>query len=147
MSAPANKATILQLSTMGVPLFSARGLTQTLEPIEAAGSMRRSINGLLVDLSVPELRKYRSVITGNDVDPPGFGTVWPGRQVTVDCISELGYLTVSGSAERTVVSGSQRAVGDFTYYRPQLVMRVVRYNTNTDEWGAVVSWSLELEEV
>lgn len=147
MTAPPNRATRLVLSSMGVPIYSARGLTQTLEPIDPAGYLRRTINGALMDLSVPELRKYRSVITGSDVDPPAFDKVWPGMTVTVNCIAELGYLTSGGSAGRTPVSGSQRVVGDFTYYRPQLSMLVVRVPVSSEEWTATNGWSLELEEV
>jgi len=147
MVAPSNKATLLELSDMGVPLYSARGLTQTLDPIESAGYLRRTINGTLMDLSVSELRKYHSIISGSDVDPPASDQVWPGRTLQVSCIAELGYKTAGGSASRSVVSGSQRIVGEFTFYRPKLEMLVVGLNVNTDEWGAVVSWSLELEEV
>ena len=55
--------TTLVLSGIGVPPYCARGLTQTLAPIEAAGSQRRTVNGTLVDLSLTQFRKYRSTIS------------------------------------------------------------------------------------
>lgn len=139
--------TLLVLSSIGVPPYSARGLTQTLEPIDAAANLKRTINGALIDLSVPELRKYRSTISGADVDSPAFDQAWPGLQVVVDCIAELSYLTNSESPNRPVVAGSSRVSGDFTFYRPQLTMRVVRFAISDDEWMRESSWTLELEEV
>ena len=138
---------VLTLSGIGVPPYSVRGATQTLQPIEAAQQLRRTINGLLVDLSRAEFRKYRSTITCTDQQPPAIDGVWPGKVVTVGCISELSYKTAGGAAGRSVVSGSSRIEGDYTFYRPQLTMRIVSFSQDTDEYGASVSWSLELEEV
>ena len=137
----------LTLSGIGVPPYSVRGATQTLQPIDAAQQMRRTINGALVDISRAEFRKYRSTITCTDQQPPSVDGVWPGQIVTVGCISELSYKTSGGSPSRTVVSGSARTEGDYSVYRPQLIMRVVFFSQDTDEYGASVSWSLELEEV
>jgi len=138
---------VLTLSGMGVPPYSARGASQTLEPIQAAQQLRRTINGDLIDLSRPEFRKYRWTISCADQQPPAVDGVWPGRVVTVDCISELSYRTSGGAPSRPVVSGSSRTEGDYTLYRPSLTMRVVSFSQDTDEYGATVSWSLELEEV
>jgi hypothetical protein len=138
---------VLTLSGLGVPPYSARGANQTLEPIEAARQLRRTINGELIDLSRPEFRKYRSTISCADQQPPAVDGVWPGRVVTVDCISVLSYRTSGGTPARAVVPGSLYTEGDYTFYRPQLTMRVVSFSQDTDEYGAAVSWSLELEEV
>ena len=138
---------VLTLSGIGVPPYAARGASQTLEPIEAARQLRRTINGDLIDLSRPEFRKYRSTISCADQQPPAVDGVWPGRVVTVGCISELSYRTSGGAPARPAVSGSTRTEGDYTLYRPSLTMRVVSFSQDTDEYGATVSWSLELEEV
>jgi hypothetical protein len=138
--------TLLTITGLVTP-YSARGLDQVLEPIPQASAMRRTVNGALVDLSVPQMRKYRSTITCNDMNAPAIDDVWPGQQVTVDCVAELAYVTSGGSADRTVVPGSSRTSGDFTFYRPRLTMRVRSFQTTTDEWGAAVGWTLELEEV
>jgi hypothetical protein len=126
--------------------FSARGLSQTLEPISQTPWLRRTVNGALVDLSVPAFRKYATTITCEDQAVPALNGVWPGQQVTVDCVVELAYPTSGGTPDRPVVSGSSRVVGSHTYYRPRLTMRVVEYRTSFDEWGAAVGWSLRLEE-
>jgi hypothetical protein len=55
--------TLLVLTGIGIPDYSARGLTQTLEPIEAALSQRRTVNGGLKDLSFAQFRKYKSSIS------------------------------------------------------------------------------------
>ena len=138
---------VLTLSGPGVPPYSARGASQTLEPISASQQLRRTINGSLVDLSRSEFRKYRSTISCADQQPPAVDGVWPGQQITVGCISELSYKTSGGSPARSVVSGSSRVEGSYTFYRPSLIMRVVSFSQQTDEYGASVSWSLELEEV
>jgi hypothetical protein len=140
-------STKLAISGIQIPPYSARGLSQTLVPIEASASMRRTINGALVDISASQFRKYASTISCTDQQHPALNGVWPGQQVTVNCVCELSYLTSGGSADRTPVSGSSRVEGDFTFYRPQLVMRVVSYEVQTDEYGAAVAWSLQLEEV
>lgn len=140
-------STLLVISGIAIPPYSARALSQTLFPIAAASQMRRTINGALVDISSSLFRKYGSVISCTDQQHPALNGIWPGLQVTVDCISELSYTTSGGSADRVVVSGSSRTSGTFTFYRPRLTMRVMNYDVNFDEWGASVSWSLSLEEV
>ena len=139
--------TLLSLATPGVPPYSARGLSQTLEPIDQATSARRTVNGTLIDLSVPELRKYRSTITCTDMDSPALDGYWPGSITVVDCVAELSYQTSTGGPERTVVPGSSREEGAFTFYRPRLTMMILRWSISKDEWGAACGWVLELEEV
>ena len=138
--------TLLVISGPGMPTYAARGLTQTLDPIGAAGAIARTVNGGLIDLSPPQMRKYKSTISCTDTEAPALDGVWPGMPVTVDCVSELGYLTAGGTPQRTVVSGSSRTAGLWTWYRPRLDMMVMSYSTSTDEYGAQVGWSLELEE-
>jgi hypothetical protein len=138
--------TLLVISGPGMPTYAARGLTQTLDPIDAAGAIARTVNGGLIDLSPVQMRKYKSTISCTDVEAPALDGVWPGMPVTVDCVSELGYLTAGGSPQRTVVTGSSRTAGVWTWYRPRLDMMVISYSTSTDEYGAAIGWSLELEE-
>lgn len=56
--------TLLALTRTGysLPEFASRGIQMTLEPIPSASNMRRDINGNLVDLSEPQMRKYRAHI-------------------------------------------------------------------------------------
>ena len=138
---------MLTLTGIGVPPYSARGASQTLEPIGSSQQLRRTINGELIDISRAEFRKYRSTISCVDQQPPAVDGVWPGQVLTVGCISELSYKTSGGVPARNVVAGSTRSEGDYTFYRPSLTMRVVSFSQDTDEYGAEVSWSLQLEEV
>lgn len=142
-----NHHTLLGLSGEGVAPYSARGITQTLDPIGQAANNRRTVNGALKDISFSSFRKYKSTISCGDQLPPAVNGVWPGRTLTVDCVSELSYKTAGGSPERPVVAGSSRVDGEYTYYRPQLTMIVMDYSVQTDEYQAVVSWSMSLEEV
>jgi hypothetical protein len=139
--------TVLNISGFGVPPYAARGLHQTLAPIDlqTQGQLQRSVNGTLVDLSLGTFYKYKSTITGNDQKPPACDGLWPGQQVTVECVAELCYV-VGGTAQRAVVAGSSYDDGGFTFYRPSLVMMVTNFQTDEDEYGAVVSWTMELEE-
>lgn len=140
--------TLLVISPNGVPVYSARGLKQTLEPIDAVKVTGRTVNGELISLSPPQMRKYKSSITcPDDVNPPAFDGLWPGMVLTVDCVKELSYLTVGGTPQRTVVDGSSRVEGDHTFYRPRLVMMVVNFSDSIDEWPDSESWQLDLEEV
>jgi hypothetical protein len=141
----ASDDTLLVLTGIGIPDYSARGLSQTLQPINAAAQARRTINGGLVDLSFDQFRKYQSSISCSDQQAPAIDGIMPGAMVTVECVSELCYPT-GGTPSRTAVPGSTRVVGAFTFYRPILSMMVMQYNTQTDEYGAVIQWQLDLEE-
>lgn len=137
--------TILRLTGIGVPPYSARGLQQTLEPIDMQAHLRRTINGRLRDLSAHQFRKYKSTISGTDQTPPSVDGVWNGREVVVDCISELAFEEY-GVAEREIVEGSEYTEAGFTFYRPRLTMIVVRFTTQRDEYQHTVAWQMDLEE-
>jgi len=138
--------TLLAFSGIGVAPYATRGASQTLTPIDQAASLLRTVNGDLDDLGLEQFQKYSSTISCSDQLAPACDGVWPGQEITVDCIAELCYKTAGGMPSRTVVAGSSRTEGDFTYYRPQLVMRVMSYNQSTDEWNASVNWSMTLQE-
>lgn len=145
---PPGATTLLVMTGVALPPYSARGLTQTLEPADGGTStMRRTVNGELINLSPPQFHKYKSKITGRDMDPPGMNGIFPGAEVTIDCIAEISYPTAGNEPNRPVVPGSSRDEAGHTFYRPRLQMLVTGYSVQTDEWGAAVSWSLDLEEV
>jgi hypothetical protein len=139
----------LSAAPPGVNPYSARQLRGTLSPVEASrGStlLRRTINGTLISIAAPQMRKYRLEAHGNDMAAPALDGLWVGMAVTVNCHVELAYLT-GGSPARTAVPGSTRADGAYSYYRPQLFMLVSELQLERQEWAAVVDWSLVLEEV
>jgi hypothetical protein len=137
--------TLLVISGMGFSPYAARGLTQTLQPIEQAKQLRRTASGKLVDISVEQFRKYRSTISCTDQRVPAIDGIWPGMVVTVSCVAELSY-PVGGTPSRPAVSGSLREEAGYVFYRPVLEMRVVDIGPSTDEFAAEVAWTLELEE-
>lgn len=145
---PPNETTFLTISGVGVPPYSARGLTQTLEIIQGFAFLARDWNGNLIDFSNPNFRKYRTVITGKDQQPPAIDGIWPGLLVDIECNLEVSYKTgMVGAPGRAVVPGSSRVEGEFTFYRPKLTCRIVGFDQDVDDWAASVSWSLEAEEV
>lgn len=148
--------TLLVISGVGIPPYSARGITQTFQPIAASVSMRRTVNGALKDISDPLFQKYATTISCSDMDSPAIDGVWPGLQVSVDWVAELAVEgefeetsegVSEGSLGRTPVPGSVRVADGFTFYRPRMTMLITSHNVNRDEWGAVTGWSMALEEV
>jgi len=142
--------TLLVLSTpLGIPFYSARGLKQTLTPIQAAtANIQRDINGTLVDIaSNSSFQKYASHIECGDSDTRStlaLDGIWPGQLVTVDCVAEL--ITKTTPA-RTFVPGSEWTDSSgFLHYRPRLNMMVMNFSSQESEWEATVTWSLDLEE-
>ena len=134
MTLPA-EMTLLIMSTTGVPLYSARGLTQNVTPVqEAKPPPLRTINGEARFLGGSQMRKYDSTIQFNDQHPPPFGELWPGDEIVVDCVFEFSYASHTGSPERTAVEDSTREVGDFTLYRPRMTFIVVDWDKGFQEY-------------
>lgn len=146
MSLP-EEMTLLIMTPIGVPLYSARGLTQTLTPVaEAKPPPKRTVNGEARFLGASQMRKYDSVISCSDQNAPPFSGLWPGDDVVVDCVCELSYADVTGAtAERTVV-GTERVVGGFKMYRPRIEFLVVDWEQNFEEYGVTYVWRLTLTE-
>jgi hypothetical protein len=127
-------ATLVELNRTGfeLPEYASRGIIMTMAPIDGSSVLRRDINGNLVDLSPPQLRKYKFSLSCDDQTSPSFAAfgsiddgIWPGDQFELVCIPELGH------------------ADQLTY----TVMVSAPWQIQTDEWGAAVSWTLELEEV
>lgn len=108
--------TVLTLSGIGIVPLSGRGITERLAPLEN-GTLRRTVNGTLVDTTLTSHRKYGVTLSGSDVQPAALDGVWRGQAVTVQCISELSKavtLTAGAAAnvalDRKPVTGSGRAL-------------------------------------
>ncbi len=137
-----------------LPPYSARGISQTLEPIVGAGSggsimgtgARRDVNGVLVDLTNPLFRKYATSIECKDVEAPALDGAWLGSVVQMACACELSYLT-GGSPQRSVVSGSSRVEGSFTFYRPFITFMITEIHHGFEEWQHDYRWKLGAQEV
>ncbi|WP_424363604.1 hypothetical protein [Methylocystis parvus] len=144
------EGTILVVALSGQQIltpWSARGVTETLTPIEQNIPPRRNVNGALRDISFAAFQKYRIELTCKDVNAPALDGVWRGQSLLISCVHELSFRTAGGSPARPVVSGSTRVEGDFTYYRPQILAKVMDFSLGKDEWPADVSWRMILDEV
>lgn len=139
--------TVLVISGAGMPPYAVRGITQTLEPIEAAANLRRTVNAEQINIGLTLFRKYQTTISCTDWQPPAFDNVWPGDTLTIDCVKELAYLTAGGAPQRTVVTGSSRTEGAYTFYRPRLTMMVKAKSEEAEEYTSANPWTIELEEV
>lgn len=144
MPIPVNS--ILRLEGIGVPPYASRGLTEQIQIIET-DDVVRTINGELVDWGFEQAHKYQLTITGNDMRPPACAGVWKGKVVTVHAISHLGYDTLTGAPERSVVPGSEIIESGFTYYRPVLEMMVMDWTCTTHEYDAQADWQMVLQEI
>ena len=143
-----NAFTVLRMVGVGVPPYSARGLSDTLQPIDQAVSLRRTVDGDLKDISFASFRKYKGTISGTDQRPPNFDGRWPGLTVTIDCISELSYTPDEGDTrQRPAVPGSERTEGAHNVYRPRLEVKIMNLSIDTDEYECQVGWSLDWEEI
>lgn len=145
----------LSFTELGIPPYALRGISQTLEPIDQASNVKRTINGSLKDVSSPDFRKYRSSIRCTDQQSPGLGRLWPGQRLTMQCAAELSFegstdenatADSDGPFERPVVGGSVREESGFTFYRPELTVLVVNYSTDFEEYEGKVAWQLDVEE-
>lgn len=142
--------TELVISGDGMPPTSVRGITETLEPIDNPQFDKYRLTIQCSDLNSPafdplRVGNWRRTVNGGLIDLSGNGSV-----LTVGCISELVYLTASSPAsgpQRTAVSGSSRTFGAYTAYRPELTVGLISKSQETDEYGAVVQWTAEFEEI
>lgn len=146
---PAGKDTILSISGFGQLLYQARSLTQSLDIIDAASQLDRTVNGKLIDMSAPQFRKYKSKVNiPSEVNPSPLDNIWSGMEVSVACAVSLGYPTGRvGCPFRPQVSGSDWSESGWHFYRPLLDMRIASAGTLFDEWKNIVGWSIELEEI
>lgn len=140
----------LVISGDGMPETAVRGIQETLEPIDNAMFDKYRLTISCSDINAPafdalRVGLWRRTVNGGAVDLSGVGSV-----VTIDCISELSYLTAGSPAptpQRTPVSDSSRTSGAYTFYRPQLTVGLISKSQETDEYGAICSWSAEFEEI
>lgn len=138
--------THFELSGAGLPPYSARGGTQTLGWIGAATYQRRTVNGAMKDLALPQFRLFAIGFNGQDQRPPF--AYRPGAIVTLYSAQLLGYKTVGGTKERPKVPESTEIIeGDWTFYRPMLECMVESVSMNFEEWTAGQSWSIALNEI
>jgi hypothetical protein len=92
-------------------------------------------------------RLYSSTITCKDQMSPALNRGWIGQIVDVYCAVEFSYRTGLDTPDRPSVSGSERTEGNFTFYRPLLVMMVTGIRNSFEEWKANYSWQMDLQEM
>jgi hypothetical protein len=140
-------STLLALDVMALSAYASRKMSQTIEPIDQAADLRRTVNGELVNFGDDVFQKYRTTVSGADHRPPSIDGIWPGVEITLHCVAELSFLTSGGTAQRYAVAESMREEGDLTFYRPVLDVMVTAFTTSFDEWSAEWSWSITFEEI
>jgi hypothetical protein len=115
--------------------FSARGISMTMAPIDSSAQILRDVNGNLVNLTegMSQFQKYKFGMSCSDMESPGFAEVssardaiWPGAKFYLTCLPSL------GAEEAITVTAMVMTPG---------------WQVTRDEWGAVTSWSMDLEQV
>lgn len=112
--------------------FSARGISMQMSEIDQAADIHRDVNFNLINAldGIAAAQKYKFSLSCEDMESPGFSAVTGGRtafrkgdKATLICLPELG-----ATEQQT-----------FT------VMNM-GWSVTRDEWNAITSWSLDLEE-
>lgn len=143
----ATTITDLTISGEDMPPYAVRGVRMTIEPIDEAANLHRAVDGSLIDFSASQMRKVAVKLTCSDVQAPAFQALWPGTALTIDLPGEIAYKTSGGAAAFSVVSGSARTEGSYSFYRPQLAVKVTRpWSYEFDELAGDYAWTLECEE-
>jgi hypothetical protein len=138
--------TMLVMDGVGIPLYSARGLTIALKPIQASKNLRRTVDGELRNTSYAQFRKYAISISSKDQQPPALDGVFPGDPVVLWLPKYFSY-PVGGSPARQVVCGSENNDDPgFVRYLPILYCLIVDWSDNLDEWTADQPWQIDFEE-
>lgn len=119
--------TLLDIDGIPFSNYSNRDIRVTLSPIDT-GSLERTVNGTLVDMTLPEFRKYTAVIECLDHEAPTFDDTWRGTQVEVTFVPEVGS---ANQSDGTLV----------------LTMLVEAWETNREENEAETGWTLTLVQV
>ena len=142
--------TVLVIDDIAFPPGSGYEVNQTLDPIDGIPKPRRDINRRLINTAInpAQNEKYKSTITFGDQRPPAVDGVWIGKELVVDCVNELWFVTHSAGPSKPVVPGSEYEEGPFTFYRPRLTMMITGGPRNTyNERGAVAGCEIDLEEI
>src|SRR5580765_8205135 len=111
-------STLLQVDVMALSAYAARGMTQTLDHIDIAADLRRTVNGDMRNFGDPVFQKYKTTVSGKDQRPPSIDGIWPGQEMALACVAELSFITASGTPQRYAVPGSLYTEGDLSFYRP-----------------------------
>jgi hypothetical protein len=119
--------TLLAIDGIDFSQYAVRGITMTLTPIDQAASLARDCRGALADISLAQFRQYKVSISCTDHEAPELSDVWPGMDITIDCIPGLGAANTSGDVLT-------------------ILAKVTSWNTSRDEWAAEVAWQLEAEQ-
>jgi hypothetical protein len=122
--------TLLAIDGISFSDYAVRGISMTLTPIDQAKNLARDCRGVLVDISLAQFRQYKVSISCTDFEAPELTDIWPGTDITIQCIPGLG---VTNDTDDTVLT---------------ILAKVTSWNTSKDEgWnGAEVAWVIEAEQ-
>jgi hypothetical protein len=142
---PVSTETELVINLIGFPPGSARGVKQTLKPIQEAAAFRRTVNYSLKNTAPALAQKYATEISCDDLNVPCLAGITIGAEVVIDCVAEINR-PFGTDPTRPVVEGSEYQVGDILISRPRLNITVTDFQWDTDETEATVGWRLTGEE-
>lgn len=108
--------------------YAIRGLVATLTPIPNSG-LKRSVNGTLLDWTMPQFEKFAVQISCDDLDPPTLTGIWQGALITPTFDSNT--LGVSNQTDGSL----------------KLECMLDSWNVTHDDYGRAIGWQLNLLEI
>ena len=154
-----SRETDLDFEGIGILPGSGRGVRQSIEYIPN-GTLHYTVWGHLDSTGRPSLDLFKVVVTGEDVFPPAFGRLKQGSKLWVRTVAELPDPQVAGQPLiREAVPGSivyldadggalpDEGGAAWVNFRPRLKLMVKSWSIERDEYGEVVSWTIEFWEL
>jgi len=165
--------TDLVISGADLAPFSARGVSQSYSPDNAAAKIRRTVNRKAVALRFGTEDKLRTSVSCDDMAAFAADRIYIGKAVDVDFAIDMDAHVPAGETSvtlsRTPVPGSVHArdedgipvavtvVGKvvtfaaqpsavFVGYRPRMPMLIESWKIDGRPWEAATGWNMELVE-
>lgn len=151
MTFDAEKETQLRLwvddQEIPFPDGSALFVQTTLEYIDSASRLRRTVNGRLVSTADAAFRKFRITLAGSDRILPAIAGIAPDAPAILHCplvIRERGSVPSRPAIPESILVATNL---EWVEYRPIFECLVLPPSMSETEWESSASWSLVLEEV
>jgi hypothetical protein len=149
--------TIFEFVGIGLPAAAARGINQQIK-LRKNGKIVEYLSGADRDMTRPSARGFEFSISGSDIWAPPFAGMWIGEVVTVHYPGQFvepiarpqtrpevpGTLFYIDAESRVVEPGDPAAA--WRVYNPLIIARILDWELDEDDWGALVTWSSSYRE-
>jgi hypothetical protein len=105
------RTTRVELSGVIFPLGSDLNISEGLSPIAQSADMRRTVNGELLNVARPVLRKRRLTLGASDMRPAGIGHLFPGDYIEAVPSEPVSVTLPAPATSAQVPAGAVEVVG------------------------------------